>query len=480
MKFDYKSLGFKCGLEIHQQLLGRKLFCNCPVSEASDLDVKIERRLRAVAGEIGGIDLAAQFEMAKDKRYVYESSSVVTCLVEFDEAPPHMINNEALDTALTVALLFNAKIVDEIQIMRKTVVDGSNVSGFQRTALVATGGYVETSKGKVSIPTVCIEEEAAQKIEQGDDFVKYNLNRLGIPLIEIATGTEIIDAQHAKETASIIGMILRSTDKVVRGIGSIRQDVNLSIEGGARIEIKGFQDMRAIPRVIDFEINRQQETLAKGEKINEEVRKSEPDFTTSFLRPMPGSARMYPETDIPPIRIWREYVDALKQNLPRLIIERVEDIEKKYELSPDVAKEIISGNKADVFEILIDKFGNVEPSFIAQVLITLPKEIRSRFGIEPENILLIHIERVLSYLNEGVIPREAVVDILPKIVNGEEVDLRQYERVSEVEIEEAIRNLIAEKSGLRISAYMGIIMGNYRGKTEGKTVMELLRKYIKE
>ena len=177
MQVNYQKLGFKCGLEIHQQLEGKKLFCSCPtLNSDAEPDVKFERRLRAVAGETGEVDIAAKHEMQKGKKFIYMADSNDTCLVEYDEEPPHELNKEALETALKVALLLNAQIVDEIQIMRKTVVDGSNVSGFQRTALIAQDGYINTSLGKVKIPTICLEEEAAQKLEQKDGAGKSEIS----------------------------------------------------------------------------------------------------------------------------------------------------------------------------------------------------------------------------------------------------------------------------------------------------------------
>ena len=317
MEIDYQKLGFKCGLEIHQQLEGKKLFCNClTLNSDAEADVKFERRLRAVAGETGKIDIAAKHEMEKGRKIIYEADSADTCLVECDEEPPHELNIEALETTLKAALLFNAKVVDEIQVMRKTVVDGSNVSGFQRTALVAQDGFIETSQGKVVIPTICLEEEAAQKLEDGNNFVRYRLDRLGIPLIEIATNAGIKSPEHAKEVAAYIGMVLRSVG-VKRGLGTIRQDVNVSIKDGARTEIKGFQDLRSIPKVIEYEINRQLNAINQNKKLNEEVRKAEPDFTTSFLRPMPGADRLYPETDVVHVKVEKNYVENLKKQLPK-------------------------------------------------------------------------------------------------------------------------------------------------------------------
>ena len=480
MQLNYEGLGFKCGLEIHQQIAGKKLFCNCPVIDTVETDIRVVRKLRATAGEDGEIDVAAQFEMAKDKRFIYVSNSKSTCLVEYDEEPPHKINENALNSALTVALLLKADIVDEIQIMRKIVIDGSNISGFQRTALIAIDGKLETSKGIVSIPTICIEEEAAQKIEQKTEYVKYNLDRLGIPLIEIATGTEIKEPEHAKETAGLIGMVLRSTNSVVRGIGSIRQDVNISINGGARTEIKGFQELRTIPKVIDYEIKRQQELILNGEKINEEVRKAEPNLITTFLRPIPGSARLYPETDILPIRISKERIEGLKADLPKLIIERINDIEREYEISNELAKEIISEGKLDQLEQLVSRFRNIEPRFIAHTLITIPKDIKTRFKIECEKLSLKDFEGVLMFLNEDKIPREAVIEALVSICNGENINIERYSKISDFELEGEIRKLLGEKTGLTLSGYMGLLMGKYRGKVEGKRVIELLRKYIRE
>ena len=306
MELNYNELGFRCGLEIHQQLEGKKLFCDCAtLNSQKESDVKFERRLRAVAGETGEVDIAAAHEMKKSRKFIYEADSDDTCLVEYDEEPPHELNKQALETTLKIALLLNAKIVDEMQVMRKTVIDGSNVSGFQRTALVAMDGFIETSHGKVTIPTICLEEEAAQKLDEEKDartesgtssggYVKYRLDRLGIPLIEIATGTEIKNPEHAKETASIIGMILRSVENVKRGLGTIRQDVNVSISKGARTEIKGFQDLRSIPKVIEYEVKRQIDAISNGKKLQKEVRKAEPDFTTSFFRPLPRASKFYP------------------------------------------------------------------------------------------------------------------------------------------------------------------------------------------
>ena len=466
-EINYQELGFRCGLEIHQQLEGKKLFCSCPtLNSDKEPDVKVERRLRAVAGETGDIDIAAEFEMSKKKKFFYESNSEDTCLVEYDEEPPHELNKEALETTINVALLLNAKIVDEIQVMRKTVIDGSNVSGFQRTALVAMGGFVESSLGMVKIQTICLEEEAAQKLGEGKDFVKYRLDRLGIPLIEIATDSSIKSPEHAKEVASHIGMVLRSIEGVKRGLGTIRQDVNISIDNGARTEIKGFQDLRSIPKVIEYEVKRQLEAVKHGNNLEKEVRKAEPDFTTSFLRPLPGAARLYPETDVLPVKVDKNHIDELRKKLPRLLTEKIDEFAKRYNIPKEIAKGLV--DNAD-FEYLKQKFKHKDTDAIIRTLTNTPKEIKAKLSIED-------FEEVLSYYYGGKIAKEAITDLLEKKASGEKVKISEFEAVSEEQLEKEIKKIIGEKPGLNMSAYMGLVMAKYRGRADGRKVMEMVKK----
>ena len=477
MSLNYQSLGFRCGLECHQQLEGKKLFCKCPtLNSDKEADIKIERKLKAVAGETGEIDVAAEFEMSKKKKFIYEGNSEDVCLIEIDESPPNPINQHALETTIKIALLLNAKIVDEIQVMRKTVVDGSNVSGFQRTALVAMNGFVETSLGTVKIPTICLEEEAAQKLEEGKDFVRFKLDRLGIPLIEIATESSIKSPEHAKEVASYIGMVLRSVEGIKRGLGTIRQDVNISIKDGARTEIKGFQDLKSIPKVIEYEVKRQSDAIKQGIKLQKEVRKAETDFTTSFLRPLPGAARLYPETDVLPVRIEKSYIERLRKELPKLLSHKIEEFEKKYNITMELAKELVENEN---FETLLKKFNKIEPSVIANTLINIPKEIKTRFNLDSSKITNVDFEEVLNYLNQGKIAKEAIIDLLVKKIKNERINLAELQSISEKDLEKEIKKIIEEKPGLNASAYMGIAMAKYRGKVDGKKVMGIVKRYAK-
>jgi len=466
---DYKSLGFKCGLEIHQQLEMKKLFCDCPslVNDPNEPDIVLKRRLRASMGELGEIDEAAKFEQSKNKEFIYEACSSSSCLVEYDEEPIKPINKEALEAALELALLLNMESVDEVHVMRKVVVDGSNVSGFQRTMLIATGGYVETSKGKVRIDTLCLEEEAAKKINTTEKTVTYRLDRLGVPLLEITTAPDIVEGEHAKEVASILGMILRSTGRVKRGIGSIRQDINLSIKGFPRIELKGFQDLRNIPKVIENEVKRQlKDSPKKGE-----VRKVNSDGTTTFLRPMPGADRMYVETDHPTIEITKNMLSKIV--IPELITEKVIILEKKFCLRHEIAQEVI---ERDIdLDSLSKVYKNIEPKVIADILIEIPKEIKSRFNLQLDVTKGV-MDKILDNLNKGNISRDSIIEILLDYCKGNKINFNNYKKASDKEIEDEIKKILKDKKELSPNAIMGIIMKKYKGKVEGKKVFGLINK----
>ncbi|HLC53663.1 MAG TPA: Glu-tRNA(Gln) amidotransferase subunit GatE, partial [Candidatus Nanoarchaeia archaeon] len=255
---DYLKIGLKAGLEIHQQLDTGKLFCACPgYLRNEEPDFKVMRKLHAVAGESGEVDTAVAHEATLGRTFYYQGYNDTTCLIELDEEPPRLINEQALGEALKIALLLNCEIYPVTQIMRKTVIDGSNTSGFQRTVLLAHDGFVETSFGKVKIDTLCLEEDSARIIEKDEKSATYRLDRLGIPLVEIATAPVLDTPEKIKETALKLGEIIRAC-KVKRGIGTIRQDLNISIKGHERVEVKGFQEPGMMIDTVKKEIERQQ------------------------------------------------------------------------------------------------------------------------------------------------------------------------------------------------------------------------------
>ncbi|NTW37163.1 MAG: Glu-tRNA(Gln) amidotransferase subunit GatE [Syntrophobacteraceae bacterium] len=300
---DYKVLGLVAGIEIHQQLdTGEKLFCHCPTTlrETSDHNGDFFRYLRATVSEMGEIDRAAQEEMKHDRRFQYFTYDT-TCLIENDEEPPAPLNNEALSICLTIAKMFGMTPVPQVHTMRKLVIDGSNTSGFQRTALVAFGGALPNG---ARIETICLEEEAAQRVK---DEV-FSLDRLGIPLVEITTSPDMHTPEDVQAVAEYIGMVLRSTGKVKRGLGTIRQDVNISIAHGARVEIKGVQELDLIAEVVRREVMRQQNLLSIRDELKSRsaVAGSSAGVDVIFA---PSAHEMYPAG-------YQTYVNVDKISLP--------------------------------------------------------------------------------------------------------------------------------------------------------------------
>ena len=268
---DYEALGLVAGLEIHQQLdTATKLFCGCPtrLRDPDEASRTLTRFLHPTRSELGEIDEAALEESRVEREFEYLAYDT-TCLVEEDDEPPHRLNGEALEIGLEIAQLLDMDVVDQVHVMRKIVIDGSNTTGFQRSALLAQGGEIETPQGPVSIDDLLLEEESAQRVGETETGVRFSLDRLGIPLVEIGTGPDIRSPGQARAAAERIGMLLRSTGAVKRGLGTIRQDVNISIEDGARVELKGVQRLDDIDDIVRMEVDRQVRLLELADRLRD-------------------------------------------------------------------------------------------------------------------------------------------------------------------------------------------------------------------
>ncbi len=474
MEHDYKKIGLISGLEIHQQLDTHKLFCECPsILRTDEPQYEIHRTLNPVVGETGEIDAAVAHEKKQNKKFTYQVYDT-NCLVELDEEPPHSINQEALKIALQISHLLNCKIFPVAQIMRKTVIDGSNTTGFQRTALIAHDGYIEISTGKIAIDALMLEEDSARPVSESDGTKTYKLDRLGFPLVEIATGPHMHTPEEIKEAALKIGEILRAC-KVKRGIGTIRQDVNISIKGSERVEIKGFQDTKMMKKTVDIEIARQQKCV-KEKSCNKEVRNALPDGTSEFLRPMPGAARMYPETDLPLLKISRSLIDETKKELPKLISEHRSYLDE-FGLSEELVKLILKQKKIEDFKTLAKIIPNHE--LVAKALTLFQTEIgkkQNRSKEELREIFNTHtLEAILEEVDEKISSND-VKTVMQKIARGESLE-KAMEKAN-VDLSEEIKNLIKEKPGLTQGAYMGLVMNKFKGQISGKDVNDILKELI--
>lgn len=594
----------KVGLEIHAQLDTKKLFCNCNTELMDNPTKNIERKLHVTVSELEEIDRAAFEESLKNKKHVYEAFDN-SCLVYLDEEPPHNPNEEAIETSLKIALLLKADIVDQIHFMRKIVIDGSNVSGFQRTAIIGLNGVIETKYGNVEIPTMCLEEDAARKDREKKDKIFWKIDRLGTPLIELATAPTIRTPEQGKEVALFIGNTLKATKKLKRGIGTIRQDLNISIEKGARIEIKGVQELNMIPVYIKEEVKRQENLLKikgklqkrnakigdiydltdlfkdtqckiikKVEKVlvlklenfsgilgmeiqkerrfgseladyarkyvpgifhsdelpnygisedeknrvleklksdsfvivastnekaenalkeiikrieiafqgvPEETRRPLENGATSYSRPLPGKARMYPETDVPPYNVLKQTIEKIKKELPELPKKKKERLMKEYNLNEENATKIMIYDP-DFFEEIIKKY-DIKPTIFLKVA-----ETYKSFGREN----LEELEIVYDYLSKDRLVKEGIETVLKEFSRGNRdidkiIEKYNLKPISVMNAEETIkkivqenRNTIKKKGDRAVSALMGECMKALRGKVDGKIVNEILLREIRK
>ena len=611
----------KAGLEVHQQLATGKLFCACPADLSEEVRGTVLRRLRATGGENHAVDPAAAFQASRELSYRYEVVPS-SCLVELDEEPPKGISPAAVEVTLTMAQLLHARVLDEIEVMRKIVVDGSNTAGFQRTALVAVDGYLEVDGRRISVPTICLEEDAARKTGESAGEVTYRLDRLGIPLVEIATGPEITSGAEARAVAEEIGVLLRTTGRVRRGIGTIREDVNISIEGGARVEIKGVQELRLLQRYAELEERRQRFLLALREKLRAhgasppastpvdaaaalpregkgflleaarkghpvralllpgfagllkeidasgerlgreladyaraaglrglihsdelpnyglgerdveslrqrlgasasdafvlvtapdvatadralagvaeraraalvgvpgETRDPLPDGRTRYSRPLPGRDRMYPETDVPPVRVDPSHLAELAAHLPPRPEVIRDQLVREYKVNPEVARQLQRSGQVELFSALVAAGHPV--AIVARLLTQDLAAAEAGLESVPE---LPHAtySAILSSVAEGTIAKEGTGPVLAALLRGsatvaEAIETAGLARGSLEDLDtlvervvQANATLVSERGSEAFSPLMGDLMREVRGRRDGQEVAAALRRAL--
>jgi glutamyl-tRNA(Gln) amidotransferase subunit E len=268
---DYASIGLKVGLEIHQQLFTRKkLFCRCPAGRYNEnYDAEILRHMRPTLSELGEYDGTALMEFKTKKEIIYQINHETVCTYEMDDTPPFMLDQQSLDIALEIAMLLNYQLVSELHISRKQYLDGSIPTGFQRTTIVGVDGWIPYKNRKIGLIQLGLEEDACREVSDVGHLRVYRTDRLGMPLIEMVTQADMHTPVEVADVANILRWIVRSTGKVRTGIGAARQDVNVSVTGGTRVEIKGVSRIPYLPRLIYNEARRQYSLLQIRQKLQQ-------------------------------------------------------------------------------------------------------------------------------------------------------------------------------------------------------------------
>ena len=628
-EFSINDVGLKVGLEIHQQLAtNKKLFCNCRPIESEEYYMKFQRKLRAVKSELGEYDPAALFEKSKSKTIMYYANPESSCLVEQDEEPPHNLDKDAKDLVLVIASSLNSKIFSEIFPMRKMVIDGSNTAGFQRTMLFSQGGQIDVDGDKIGVQSICLEEDSGKLLGDKGNIREYSLDRLGIPLVEIALEPVEGDSKKIKKIALSLGRLLRSTKKVTRGIGSIRQDVNVSVKGGGGVvEVKGVQQLDQLEKVVEFEAKRQHGLVKIAEKLKnsnfEGISKDEdifditkdwksckseivqkalkdnsiikaikienfsgmfgyspyegirlgkeigqlvkfygiggvfhsdelPDYgiddedisivknilkikendafliiaapsskidfaidsiinrlaeakkgvpaetrlatqtgKTVFLRPRPGASRMYPETDIPPISVTSNELKNAEKNIPKSWDKSLLELQKKYDLNPQLSEQIFDSHYIELFEKIIERT-KVSPTFVASILCSSITKLE-RNGLNSKSLKNEDIVKSFQLLEQGKIAKETIEIIFENIMAGksntteEALKNASIEAVDEADLEKIIEDIVEKNLEIiknqkerSMGPLMGIAMKELRGKASGEMINKLLLKNIKK
>ena len=627
-ELDIDKIGLKVGLEIHQQLsTNKKLFCNCSSTETGEFTSKLSRKLRATKSELGTYDPAALFESTKSKRMIYYTNPDSCCLVEQDEEPPHDLDHDTKNIAILIASSLKSNIFSEIYPMRKMVIDGSNTSGFQRTMLISQGGYLDVEGRKIGIQSICLEEDAAKLLDDRETERDFSLERLGIPLVEIALEPVKAGPSEMRKIALALGRLLRTTKKVARGLGSIRQDVNVSVSNSGVVEVKGVQQLDQLEKVVEYEAKRQHGLILISEKLaklnlekiskredvtditeimkeckskiiqkslkekavikaikiknfsgmfsfspyenirlgkelgqlvrffgiggifhsdelpnygieNSDIEKiknliqindndgfliiagkdSTIDFAidsiinriddaklgvpaetrmatqtgeTVYLRPRPGASRMYPETDIPPIIVTKDEINFAEKNIPKSWDESLCDLQKKYELNPQLAEQIFDSEYLELFE-KISTNKKSSPNFVASVLCSTITNLERR-GLDPNLLKHDEIIKTFEFLNVGKISKESVEMIFEQIMSGktksvdETIQKSSIGTINDEELTKIVDGIIQKNLELinnqgshSIGSLMGIIMKSLRGKASGEKINQLLQKKIIE
>ena len=268
-KLDYEGVGLISGLEVHQQLLTReKLFCRCPAGlYTEDHDGEVLRHMRPTLSELGEYDGTALMEFKTKKEIVYLLNHRNVCTYEMDDTPPFLVNQEAIDVAIELCLTMNMDIIDEVHIARKQYLDGSIPTGFQRTAIVGVNGWLPFKGRRLTVTHVSVEEDSCREVKDKGHQIIWRTDRLGMPLTETVTGPELRTPAEVRDAVLLCGMVARSTGRVRTGIGASRQDVNVSVRGGERCEIKGVPRAGYAVKLVHNEGLRQHNLL----KIREEL-----------------------------------------------------------------------------------------------------------------------------------------------------------------------------------------------------------------
>ena len=479
---DYSKYQAVIGLEVHAQMLTKsKAYCSDAYDYGSDPNTII-----------GPISLGHPGTL-----------------------PKH--NKEVVNYAIKMGLATHCHIAEYQYYARKNYFYGDLPKGYQITqdkTPICTNGYIEikTKEGaekKIGITRIHMEEDAGKSMHDQDLYdTLIDLNRAGVPLIEIVSEPDIRSGEEAYLYLTEIKKLLKYLEICDGNMeeGSLRCDANISVmlkgadKFGTKVEVKNMNSFRNVQRAIDHEIKRQIEALEAGETLRMETRTFDAlKGTTAAMRSKEGASdyRYFPEPDLPPLRITPVYIDNIKQLMPELPKALFEKYTKQFGLNEYDANVLIDDkDTATYFEEVLSHTKNTK-SAANWVMVNVRSYLNEQaLHIKQFIIKPAQIAEIIALIDEGKVSHSAAQQkIFPALIESpsssvlsiaESLNLLQESNSDELQvwIDAAIAKFpekIAEYKAGKVSLvglFMGEVMKASKGKADPKVASALLKETL--
>lgn len=450
----------KCGLEIHVQLeTDSKLFCTCRTN------------------------------------YQDAPANTNICFVCLNQpgAKPYPPNKEALDGAIKIALMLGSKISPEVTYFLRKHYDYPDLpSGYQRTSIPI--GFEGDLNG-VRIREVHLEEDPGQ---YKPDLGLVDFNRSGIPLIEIVTEPDMTSPEEARKFLRELIRVLEYSGSA-RGEGTMRADVNISLEGGKRAEIKNINSIKGAYKALQFEMVRQKNLLKRGIEIKQETRaflESQMITVPMRLKEEAEDYRYIPDPDLPPMLAEEDRIEAIREKMPEPAHIKTERFVREYGIKKDHAQVLTSELElANAFEEVVKE---IDPEFAALWMRDELKRVLyyNKIGFKESGIKTAQIVELLQMLQDKKITTKAGQRIIEKLPHNQEMPSQIAEKMGLIGVVEKNVVLDAVKQAIKenpeaVSDYyegkknalnflIGQVMRITRGKADPSETFKILERELKK
>lgn len=455
-----------------------------------------------------------------------ESKAFCGCSTKFGNAPNTnvcpvclghpgvlpVLNKKVVEFITLMGLATDCDINEKSYFARKNyfypdLPKGYQISQYEKP--VCENGHINIStkngeRKRIGITRIHMEEDAGKSIHDQAFETLVDLNRCGVPLIEIVSEPDLRSAEEAVLYLTKIRQIVQYLEICDGNMeeGSLRCDANISVrpadqhELGTKTEVKNMNSFRNLDRAIDFEINRQVEILEEGGRIIQETLLWNADRNEAVAMRSKEEAhdyRYFPEPDLLPVVINDEWQKELRLKLPELPGVRKERFIREFGL-PEYDADILTLTRgmADYYENVLKETGDYKSAsnwVMGEVLKTLNEEksdIKS-FPVNPE-----YLGRLINLINEETISSKIAKDIFPEMLNTlkspeEIVKEKNLVQISDTKEIEGIISAILENHAEEVKTYLegkdkvlGFFVGKIMKETGGKANPKVVNKILKE